>query len=182
MQKVEPIRDAELLKEMKNHLKSCSERDYLLFILGINTGLRISDILSLQVKDVKNKDYIQLREKKTNKYRRIFVNQNIKDDLNKFVKNKPDDDYIFRSRLKANKPIDRGMAYKILNNSAKIVGINDNIGTHTLRKTFGYHHYKQYKDIATLQAILNHSHPVITLSYIGTTADTIDNSIANLII
>ena len=43
----------------------------------------------------------------------------------------------------------------------------ESIGTHTMRKTFGYWFYKQTKDVAMLQDILNHSTPQITLKYIG---------------
>ena len=55
----------------------------------------------------------------------------------------------------------------------------DDIGTHTMRKTFGYHHYKRNKDVATLQMLFNHSASSITLKYIGITDDEIDKSLEN---
>lgn len=55
----------------------------------------------------------------------------------------------------------------------------DNIGTHTLRKTFGYFHYKRYKDVALLQQLFNHASPSITLRYIGITQDEIDDTLAD---
>ena len=69
--------------------------------------------------------------------------------------------------------LDRIEAYKILNRACKVSGISINIGTHTLRKTFGYHFYKKYKDIVLLQKIFNHSTPNVTLRYIGIEEDEI---------
>lgn len=61
---------------------------------------------------------------------------------------------------------------------AKEVGLTE-IGTHTLRKTFGYHFYQQYKDVAVLQQIFNHSSPAVTMRYIGITQDIIDEKVDN---
>ncbi len=70
-------------------------------------------------------------------------------------------------------------AYRIIMDTAENkAGLNINAGTHTLRKTFGYHHYKKYRDIAKLQAILNHSKPGETLDYIGITQEEADQSMA----
>lgn len=180
MEIVQPIRSKETIKQIKDLLKQSNQRDYIMFNLGINTGLRISDILTLKVNDVRNKTHIEIREKKTNKSRRIVLNSNIYKELQEFTQYKQDDDYIFTSHRKDNRPITRIQAYRVINDVAKKVNIKESIGTHTLRKTFGYHHYKQYKDVATLQKILNHSHPLITLSYIGINNDMIDDSIMNL--
>ncbi|MEC2221536.1 tyrosine-type recombinase/integrase, partial [Bacillus subtilis] len=73
------------------------------------------------------------------------------------------------------KPISRSMAYKILRAAAEYVGLDD-IGTHTLRKTFGYHFYKQTKDVAMLQEIFNHSDQRTTLRYIGINQDAMNNA------
>jgi len=87
-----------------------------------------------------------------------------------------DDEYLFQSRNGENKPITRMQAYRIINDACKQVGIKDQIGTHTLRKTFGYHHYQQYKDVAILQDIFNHSAPSVTLRYIGINDDMKDKT------
>ena len=76
------------------------------------------------------------------------------------------DDYLIKSQGKMNRPITRDMAYKIMQEAAEYFGLM-NIGTHTLRKTFGHHFYMQTQDIVTLQKIFNHSDPSITLIYIG---------------
>jgi len=84
------------------------------------------------------------------------------------------DECLFPSR-KGGTPITRQQAYRILNEAARAVGITDQIGTHTLRKTFGYHAYKQGADITRLQYLLNHSAPSVTLRYIGITQEELDN-------
>jgi integrase len=84
-------------------------------------------------------------------------------------------EYLFQSRKGDNKPISRVQAYRVLKKAGKEIG-QQKVGTHTLRKTFGYHHYKKNKDVALLQRIFNHSSPSITLDYIGITQDEINES------
>ena len=94
-----------------------------------------------------------------------------------YIKDKGDDEYLFRSRVGANKPITRVMAYMIINDACRKAGIQDKVGTHTLRKTFAYHHYQQFHDIAILQYLLNHSSPSLCLRYIGITQDNVENTL-----
>jgi integrase len=82
---------------------------------------------------------------------------------------------LIASRKGKNQPITRVQAYRILNDTAAWLNLSE-IGTHTMRKTFGYWHYKQHKDIAILQDIFNHSAPSITLKYIGITQDAKDST------
>nr|WP_244917169.1 tyrosine-type recombinase/integrase [Paenibacillus castaneae] len=70
-------------------------------------------------------------------------------------------------------------AWNIISAVAREVGIQDSIGTHTMRKTFGYHFYQKYKDLALLQQILGHSSQSVTMRYIGLTDDMIDQSMRN---
>lgn len=88
-----------------------------------------------------------------------------------------DYDYLFKGRNGENKPISRVMAYMIINQACKKAHITDNVGTHTLRKTFGYHHYQAFHDVAILQYLLNHSSPSITLRYIGITQDNVEDTL-----
>lgn len=191
MEFVQPIRDSKKIDAMKKILLAQSTRDHLLFVLGINGGLRISDILKLKVKDVvneKNKPrtflgsgYV-IREQKTHKSRRLVFSKNVTKAIELFIKDHPGidhEEYLFKSR-EGNKAITRQRAYQIINEAARSVGIQDKIGTHTLRKTFGYHAYKSGVDIAVIQQIFNHSAPSITLRYIGITQDDIDDVILNL--
>lgn len=176
MNKVEPIRDKNKIKEIKNILKKKSYRNYMLFVLGINTGLRIGDLLSLKVEDVKNKSHIIMKEQKTSKNKQFLINDNLRRELNKYIKGMTDDEYLFQSRVGKNKALSRFQAYRILSAAGREAGL-ERIACHSTRKTFGYHHYKRYKDVALLQKLFNHSSPSITLDYIGITQDIIDDSI-----
>ena len=178
MKKVEPIRDKSRIEEMKLALKKQNYRDYIMFMVGINTGLRISDILKLKVKDVRNKTHIEITEGKTDKTKNILINNNLKSELDEYIINMKDYEYLFQSQKGANKPISRVQAYRVLQKSAKKIGL-EKVGTHTLRKTFGYHHYQENKDVALLQELFNHSSPSITLDYIGINQDVMDKSMKN---
>lgn len=176
MNVVQPIKKLEDIQKIKKYLAKKS-RDALLFSFGINTGLRISDILSLDVGDVKGRGYIEIREKKTNKYKKFPLNRFLKAEIEEFVKDKPLEQPLFYTQKHCR--LDRAQAYRILNKAAQAVGVKERIGTHTLRKTFGHHHYKKYNDIVLLQKIFNHSSPSVTLRYIGIEQDTIDESYMN---
>jgi integrase len=181
MNKVDPIRDKSLIEEIKTELLKDNYRNYLLFVLGINTGLRIGDILKLKVQDVRNKTHIILKEQKTGKTKKFFINSVLREALDRYIKNMSDHEYLFQSRNGTNQPLSRSQAYRVLNKAGETVGL-DNIGCHSTRKTFGYHHYKQYKDVALLQELFNHSAPSITLDYIGINQDIMDNSMKNFVL
>lgn len=156
-------------------MKYDNPRNYLLFEIGIYTGLRISDILNLKVKDVKDRRKITVRAIKTGKQRNIAINKELLKDFKDYCETKADGEYLITSREGTNKPITRDMAYKIMRDIAEKFNL-ENIGTHSLRKTFGYHYYNKTKDIATLQSLYNHTHPSITLRYIGITQNMIDQA------
>lgn len=170
---VEPIRDKNVIREIKKYLliKDSSGRNYTLFVLGINVGLRISDLLLLKVKDVRG-DYINIREKKTGKHKKIKLNKEARKSVSRFINDKNDDDWLFASR-KGYAAISRITAYRILVDIQETFKLG-NLGTHSLRKTFGYHFYKEYKDVAALQIIFNHADSKITLRYIGIEQDGLD--------
>lgn len=178
MKRVQPIREKTKINEIKDILKLKNERNYVMFCIGIYTGLRISDILQLKVRDLKNRDYVRLIEKKTTKDNKLLINPVLKRILNKYLENRNDDDFIIKSREGKNEPLSRDMAYKILKDAAKEAGVIE-IGTHTLRKTFGYHFYAKTKDIGLLMELFNHSKEYITLKYIGINQDKKDKAIKN---
>jgi integrase len=175
---VQPIRSKEQLEDMKWALKRhCSERDYILFSIGINTGLRVSDLLKLKkeqiVKLKKKRDWKEflVKEGKTKKERMINITS-IFDEVYGYAV-RLESDWLFPSR-KGDKPISKIQAYRQLQKAGTFAEI-ESIGTHTMRKTFGYWFYKQSKDVAMLQDILNHSKPQITLTYIGINKEEKDN-------
>lgn len=175
---VQPIRRLDQIEAMKKALmRYCSYRDYLMFTLGINIGLRIGDLLQLRVKDILDGTHIVIIEQKTEKTKRFLINPQLRKEVKKYVKKEKlsKDDYLFPSR-KGNGPITRVQAYRVLNKAAEMADIQD-VGTHTLRKTFGYLHYQKYKDIALLQQILNHSNQKDTMIYIGLTQDLMDETL-----
>jgi integrase len=175
MKVVEPIRDKYMIERMKRVLKQQSERNWFLFVMGINTGLRISDLLKLRVRDVRHKTHIELKEEKTKKLKRFLINFELRKTIEEYTAYMEDGEYLFPSK-KTDGPLKRIQAYKILKNAAESVGL-ENVGSHTCRKTFGYWHYQMYQDIALLQNILNHSHPSITLKYIGINQEMMDKSL-----
>ena len=174
---VEPIRSEDRIRQIKGNLyRQESPRDYLLFVFGINSGLRIGDILSLKLADVKDsqgnlKDYLDIKEQKTGKTRKVFFNKQIKEALNYYLK-KTDifnlDRYLFTNeKSKKNKPITRVRAYQKINEWCREVGIKHKVGGHTLRKTFGYHLRMQGVSIERISSLLNHRNIKVTFRYIG---------------
>ncbi len=185
MEFVQPIRSLKQIETIKKLLRQQNLRDYCLFTVGINSGLRISDLLKLIVSDVidgnKVKDRIRLREKKTNKFKDFPLSDNAKSAIKEYLKtrNYKPNEPLFLSRKNKGFLL-RQQAYKIINDVAKSIGIKEKIGTHTLRKTFGYHAYNNGYDIAIIQKLFNHSTPAITLRYIGITQDEMDDVYLNL--
>jgi integrase len=180
MELVEPIRSKKQIESMKKYLKGQNMRDYLLFVLGINSGLRISDLLKITVDEVKDKDRISTREQKTGKVKDFPLSETCKKAIAEYLKVAGlTEGALFVSR-KGGKPITRIQAYRILSTASSQVGITDAVGTHTLRKTFGYHAYQNGVDITRIQKLLNHSAPSVTLAYIGITKEELDNVYINL--
>ena len=179
MTTVEPIRNVENIKKIEQIL-SKNPRNLLFFTMGTNCGLRISDILGLDVKDVKDKSYIQIVEKKTGKFKKFPINAKLKPMLKDFTKGKKMTEPLFTTKFKNR--LERVAAYKIINAACKEAGLEERVGTHTLRKTFGYHHYQKFKDVVMLQKIFNHYSPEITLRYIGIEQSQIDESYTNFIL
>lgn len=181
---VQPIRSLAQIEDMKWSLKRyCGERDYILFLLGINAGLRVSDMLNMKKDALKGKKKFTILEGKTKKQRDIYLT-GIYKELNAYIDTLEGTEWLFPSQKtsKGDKPISRIQAYRQLNKAAKMVDMPDGIGTHTMRKTFGYWHYKQHKDIAKLLNIFNHSDQEITLRYIGITNEEIEDSMTNFVL
>ena len=197
MEYVHPIRDNEQVNEIERRLeeRKSSEkgwRQYMLFELGIYTGLRISDLARLRVSDVRGKDVLTMREKKTKKETNLPLSKKIQRIVKNELKDLPGERYIFLSPHKSKptknrpeqaagmqKPIDRRTAYNYVNDISKEIGINYKIGCHTLRKTFGYHFYKKTGKIGLLTIWFNHSKEEITKRYIGIDLDELAGYVKN---
>ena len=181
MELVHPIRDKKQIDSIKKILKATNLRNYCLFTLGINSGLRISDLLNLKIKDVIDKrgrvrDRISIVEIKTGKKKDFPFSDVAKKSITEYLSERKyrRNQHLFLSR-KWNGPLTRQQAYRIINDAARSVGIKEKIGTHTLRKTFGYHAYHKGIDLSLLQKLFNHATPGTTLTYIGITQEQVDN-------
>ncbi|NBD23616.1 tyrosine-type recombinase/integrase [Paenibacillus glycinis] len=167
MQGVKPIRNPATIKQMEAYLSRRSMRDWMLFAIGIRSGLHLHDLLHLRVGDLFGKNEIKVNESKTGKEKRFTLDDHMKMMIEQYCRNLNLDaeHYLFSSK-RTGTPIKRVRVYRILNEAAKEVGLSD-IGTHTMRKTFGYHFYKRTGDIRLLKEYFNHSAPSVTLRYIG---------------
>ena len=158
-------------------------RNYALIVLGLNTALRISDILSLTWDDVYDfeersfKTHVYIKEQKTGKDKKFLLNKNAIEGLLRHKKQLwhiETLDYIFVSRNGQNKPITRHMAIRIIKDSCRAVGVKENVGCHSLRKTFGYHSWKKGVPTPVLMELFNHSNQSVTKLYLGISQDDID--------
>ena len=188
MNTVQPIRKTKDLQKLKEYyrVKEPNIRNELLIITGLHTALRISDILGIQwdmVYDFNQKKYrshILLTEQKTGKVSTIYLNQQIKKVLKKYEaqqrKNgsslKPET-YLF-CHPERNMPISRVQAYRIIKRAARESRLPGVVSCHSLRKTFGYHAWKQGVPPVMLMNIYNHSSYQITKRYLGIEQDDRD--------
>lgn len=173
---VEPIRKKTEINKVTNALHG---RNRVLFVLGINLGLRVSDLIALKVSDLfdenmkPRKGTLTIREGKTGKPRRFVLNDKVKRELKK-AGYTSEDVWLFPSR-KGSSHIGREAAWKIVKEAVDRAGLEGNFGTHTLRKTFGYHAYKAGISVDVLQKTFSHSSSSITLRYIGITQEDIND-------
>lgn len=160
-----PITEFEDIKIIRNYLKTESNRNYFLFHLGINLGIRIGDLIKLKVKDIKNKSKLVIVEDKTSKIKIIQLNPLLKLDIKNYIQLIQDDIYLFQSR-KGNSHITRQQALRIIKNAIFKTNLNnkyDNIGTHSLRKTFTYFNMIQNNNIEICKGLLNHNYDIRTI-------------------
>ena len=179
--KVDPINDKKHIQTIKKLLND-KPLDYAIFVVGINTNLRASDLVSIkvhQVKDLKPNDEIVLNEKKTKKERRITLNPACISAIQGLLASKKytDEDFLFTGQ--------RGvLTVPTVNQKVKswcrTINLKGNYGGHTLRKTFGYHQRVTFgTDLPTLMEIFNHSTQKQTLAYLCVQPDEIRNVYEN---
>ena len=176
---VEPIREMAKINQIYHYLNERDPKYGLLFKFGLNTGLRISDILPVKVSDIYSserefRDYFVLKEKKTGKEKKIKLNYMLRKTIDDYVYSHhlPQSGYLFASKKGGH--IGRVQAYRVLKESTELIGI-ENFGTHSLRKTWGYWTYRISKhNIGLIMDTFNHSSQKITLRYIGINQDEKD--------
>ncbi|MFT8323741.1 MAG: tyrosine-type recombinase/integrase [Bacillus sp. (in: firmicutes)] len=176
MEVVEAIKDIKQINSMKRYLKKNSERDHLLFVLGINTGLTITEILDIRVKDLVNgevvKDFYTLKKEDNKEEKKIYLNQKVKKSILYYVQTTclTPENYLFHSK-KTDNHLSRQQAYRIIHQAAEAIGLDAKIGTHSMRKTFGYHAYKRGVAVSLLQKHFNHSTKQETYKFLGITKE-----------
>lgn len=182
-EEVEPIKNKKDIEKIKQYLLGKeNKRDYMLFVVGINIGLRAGDLLSLKYSDIldngKIKDSVTIQEEKTDNVRTFELNDSAKKAIQLYldsINNDYDmDSYLFSSR-KGNEALTVGSAHKLIKTLMRDLKIKGNYGTHSLRKTFGYHSYNNGIPLETLQKVFGHSTQAMTLKYIGITKEVIKN-------
>ena len=179
---VEPFKNKKDIEKIKQYLRGKDNlRDYTIFVVGINVGLRAGDLLSLKWSDVLNengtiKDNLLITEEKTSKTKELTLNKSVKEALSEYLKDVQEgEEYIFSSR-KGNEHLQVRSLHRIIKQATRDLNIKGNYGTHSLRKTFGYHRYKAGIPLETLQKMFNHSSQAITLKYIGITKEVIQDA------
>lgn len=185
MSTTQPIRDKEQLQKFKDYYKSMkpNPRNHMLIVIGLNSALRISDLLHLSYGDLfdfakeKWKSHIVVQERKTGKINRIYVNKEISGIINQYIEitQKTAHDWLFDSRLQNSQPLSRYQAFRIIKEAADYAGLGPEISCHSLRKTFGYYAWKQGTPPALLMNIYNHSTYQITKRYLCIDQDDKDS-------
>lgn len=192
---VDPIRSTKHIAHIKNLLKGQSRfRDLLLFVVGINSALRISDLLKLQVKHFVDEQgrirpHFEIREEKRGKRQQVVMNASIREALGSYFTAYPTimtnpEYYVFFSTKQGDyihiAPLHRAQAWSLLSIICHDAGLRGNFGTHTLRKTWGYHARMQGVDLALIMAKLNHSSLAYTKRYLGFTDDELQAVVQRL--
>lgn len=186
----DPVRDPSMVIAIADYLGTHGKatkyklRNRMGWILGCTTGLRISDLLGLKIGDVLNPDgsfvnYLSIREKKTRKHNDPRLGRNAQEAISDYLASLNSytlDDYLIMSERKGK--MDETQFYRILVKAADAVGFKGSMGTHTMRKTYGYNaihnNPNDAKALIHLQGMFNHSSPSVTLAYCGITRDEED--------
>ena len=197
MNVVEPIREKKQIEGIKGILSAgkMGQRNVLLFSIGINTAYRISDLRRLKLSDVLTvsrgrvvaKERLAMKEQKTGKHNSIIISRKLRKLILDYVENEfpkqlliqDFDYYLFPSRKGNNQPLSRQALWAVISNAANTMGLK-NIGSHSMRKTFGYFLYKNGTHIEIIQELLNHSSQRETLRYIGITQEDKDTAVMSL--
>ena len=198
----EPIKNVDDIFRITEYLVSKGRyRDNMLFIVGINFGLRVSDLRMLRFSNLINdnltfKESFPVFEKKTRntrkkkKNRYITINNAVIEAVTLYLEHTPNvslSDYMFRSQSNRevnNKPLLVRSINRILKDIAMELDLDIQMSTHTLRKTFCYHQMvmsnNDSRKLLLLQKMLNHSSPAQTLDYIGITSEEIEEAYKKL--
>ncbi len=186
MSTTQPIRNKKDLQNFKDYYRN-NIRNRALIIVGLNTALRISDILHLTYDAVyegsRVRTHIVVKERKTGKENCILINKETRKVLEEYRKtlcqtamHREGNPYLFPSPRCASQPLSRCQAFRIISTAARETGQETCISCHSLRKTFGYHAWKQGIKLAVIMNILNHSSMAVTMRYLCIAQDDKDEA------
>jgi len=186
MREVEAVKTSEQRQQVEAHLAALGTIYADIWKIGVNTALRISDLLSLTMDNVRNLDTdkpsLNIIEQKTGKHRKIVVNQSALAVMQCRLANHPGDVWLFqtdavnRDRRGPPKPINRRSVSRVFEQVGRRVAPKVALGTHSMRKTRGYAMHKAGRSIESIAKVLNHSSPAVTMRYIGLVQQDIDES------
>lgn len=162
----------DIAKDHDAHMREGGVSWYLLVMLGFNTSLRIGDLCKLRVEDVRGREWVRVIAEKTDKMSDVKLQAAARDAVDKALKGRDKDEYVFCSRQRSRKDgrrkaISRQRCYAIVREIAAKAGYEEHVGCHTMRKTFAWHYYKTCGDLAELQKVLNHTSQEATIHYLG---------------
>ena len=163
---VSPIKDDETLEKFKQGLKKIDEKYYIMFEIGIGTGLLLQDILRLKNKDVYQKKELDVFIGAHKIKRTYEIPEEVQEAINEYVQGKDPNAYLILGHQNSSAPLSREQAYRVFKSVGKQVGLST-LGAQTMRKTFAWRYYKSTGDISYLQQLFNHASPAITYRYIG---------------
>lgn len=189
-QTTRPIKDGAMVrewlriaKEHDEHRKRGGPEWYLMLVLGFNTGLRISDLVSLKVGQIRGREDFVILEGKTQKERQVHLKWGVRMKLDELLKDRDQEEYVLQSRQrdKGNglaRPISTQRALDIIKDIAARAGYEGHVGCHTMRKTYAWSVYDASgEDLSLLQKTLNHSSQAVTMHYIGIEQENINEAI-----
>ncbi|MDO5540516.1 MAG: tyrosine-type recombinase/integrase [Eubacteriales bacterium] len=163
---VAPIKDEETLQRFKEALREVDDKYYILFEIGVGTGMQLQEILKFKNKDIRGKEKIEASIG-TKKITRVFdISEELQKIINDYTEGKDPDAYLIQGHTSSQTPLSREQAYRVFKSVGRDMGLNS-IGAQTMRKTFAWKYYKTTNDIYYLQNLLNHASPSITYRYIG---------------
>jgi integrase len=188
MKEVDAIKNREDILKVGDLLeKHYSTQLKHLWAFGVNVALRISDLLSIELRDITKANgcyRLRLKEGKTGKRANIKLNENAVAIYKEIKASNPDSIYLFQSvgskAVKAVKPLGRSFVSAAFKEVGDMLELH--IGTHSMRKTRGFHLYKVSNDIGKVMTLLRHNSEAATLRYIGITQESIDQDFDDLLL
>lgn len=163
---VAPIKDEETLTRFMEALRAVDDKYYILFEIGVGTGLQLQDILKFRNRDIRGKQRLEVRIG-TKKTERVFeIPEKLQQIILEYTEGKDPDACLIQGHGDPYVPLSREQAYRVINAAGKSIGLTS-IGAQSMRKTFAWRYYKETGDIGYLQKLFNHASPSITYRYIG---------------